>query len=118
MGRASAVLAVIGILVLASACGNETESVSDDEIVRELGLEDAPTGDGYTVGDNLACMVTTLLNDSEEVGELAAAERRVALTSRDGRVGILVETPFAPACEREAMDGLNRLARRVEREDE
>jgi hypothetical protein len=117
MGRAACVLAVIGTLVLTPGCGTETESVLDDEIVRELGLEAAPTGDGYTVGDNLACLVTTLLNDSEEVGGLTAAERRVALTSRDGRVGILVETPFAPACERDALEALNRLARRAEREE-
>jgi hypothetical protein len=117
MGRAACALAVIGMLVLTPGCGTETESVPDDEIVRELGLETAPTGDGYTVGDNLACSVTTLLNDSDEVGGLTAAERRVALTSRDGLVGILVETPFAPACERDALAGLNRLARRAEREE-
>lgn len=117
MGRAACVLAVIGTLVLAPGCGTETESVPDDDIVRELGLETAPTGDGYTVGDNLACQVTTLLNDTDDVAELTGAERRVALTSRDGRVGILVDPPFAPACEREALAGLNRLARRAEREE-
>jgi hypothetical protein len=116
MGRTACVLAVIGALVLAVGCGTEVESVPDDDIVRELRLQPA-MGDGYTVGDNLACHVTTLLNDSEEVGRLTAAERRVALTSRDGRVGILVDTPFAPACEQEALAGLNRLARRAEREE-
>jgi hypothetical protein len=117
MGRAAAALVVIGlIVVVAGGCGSESESISDDEIIRQLELEES---DGaYTIGDNAFCTVEELLNDSDEVVGLSKRERDVALTSRRGDVGILVETPFAPACEREAEAGLTKLSRQAQREQE
>jgi hypothetical protein len=115
MGRATAALAVIGAMLLLLGCGTEAQTISDEDIVRELRLE--KTDGGYTAEDNAFCSVEELLNSPEEIEGLSRQQKQAAITSRDGQVGLMVETPFAPVCERAALKGLDTLARRAERED-
>jgi hypothetical protein len=111
--RAVAVLILLGAIALAVGCGSGSESVSNDEIVRQLGLEQAPGG-GYTVGHNPFCSIPDLLNDPDEIQGLTKRQKRSAFTSRNGEVGVLVKTPFAPSCERDVREGLNKLGRKTQ----
>ena len=103
-------LVLLGATAPIGGCGSGSNSVSDGEIVRQLGLEQAPGG-GYTVGHNPFCSIPELLNDPDEIEGLSKHQKRSAFTSRNGEIGVLVETPFAPSCERHVREGLNKLAR-------
>jgi len=111
MGRAPALLAVLGAVTLTFGCGgSETDTTSDGQLAKALNLQKAD--DNYTVGDNLLCSVQDLLNDSTEVSDLTQRQKKVAITSKNGELGVLITTPFAPACAREVKEGLNKLSRK------
>jgi hypothetical protein len=108
MGRAALSLALVATVAVLSACGSEEmPKLSDAKIANSLNLEQ--TEGGYRVGDNPFCRITEILNDADETSGLTKSQRRVAITSRSGDVGVLVKTPFAPSCKDEVTADLNKL---------
>ena len=105
-------LAIAVVAALLAGCGSSDESkTSDQKIVDALNLQER--NGGYTIGDNLLCGVSDLLNDAGEVDALSKAQTKVAIVSRSGDAGILVVTPFAPTCEQDAQKALNKLDRKA-----
>jgi hypothetical protein len=110
MGRALALAATTLAIGLFAACGSEEpQKLSDAKVADALGLEE--TEGGYRVGDNPFCRINEILNDADETSDLTKSQRRVAITSKDGNVGVLVKTPFAPSCKDDVAAGLNKLDR-------
>jgi hypothetical protein len=96
---------VVAIALAIAGCGGGP-SFGDAKIVKALELE--PAENGYHLGGDPFCLVEVLLNDSAEVEESQEADAPL-IASREGNVGVEVETPFAPDCEDEARAALNRL---------
>ena len=108
--------AVAAALLLAFAgCGDDSSSYSNGEIERALDLE---RGSGaYEVGGDPFCRVTDLLHDGDEVAGINRRQRQLALTSRQGGVGVVVEPPFPPDCQQQVESGLNDLDPPPEKEE-
>lgn len=109
MGRGGAgVAASLAAIALTAGLGwagcGDGESFSDAKIQDALGLE--PAGKAYTVGGDPFCEVSELLNDGDE---LADAPTDRVLASPDRNVGIVVGRTFAPDCERDVREDLDRL---------
>jgi hypothetical protein len=105
-----AVVLSAAALVGVTACGSGGSSVSDSKIVDALGLK--KTSRGYEMDNNPFCAVTQLLHDSGEVSDASdLTGKQFAISSPKGTVGIVVQKPFAPNCERDAKDKLKQLQR-------
>jgi hypothetical protein len=89
-------------------CGS-ANGVSDQRFVDALNLTSQQGS--YVMDHNPAfCSISKLLHTSSEVHDAAKSGGVVA--SGNGTVGIQVVTPFAPACRREAEQGLDKLAKK------
>ena len=113
MARMSFGLAVVlsaAAFVGAIGCGSGGSSISDSKIVDALGLKQ--TARGYEMDNNPFCSVTQLLHDSGEVSDASDLKgKQFAISSPKGTVGIVVQKPFAPNCERDAKGKLKKLER-------
>jgi hypothetical protein len=108
MGGRRALAASVLVVTAFAGCGSGDEpKLSDAKIADSLNLEQ--TEGGYRVGDNPFCRITEILNDADETSGLTKSQRRVAITSKSGDVGVLVKTPFAPSCKDEVTADLNKL---------
>jgi len=120
--RAAPLLILLGGLATAAfGCGAEQVAYSDGEISDGLALkpdgreylvatEDEPEGDAF-------CIVADLLNDSDEVEKAGSRAEGLALASREGNAGVVVDTGVGFPCEEEVQRNLNRLDP-VPKEDE
>jgi lysophospholipid acyltransferase (LPLAT)-like uncharacterized protein len=62
---------------------------------------------------NPFCRIDQLLNDVSEVNEAQRQKSRdqLVIAAPNGEAGIVVHTPFAPPCKRQAEAALKRLVR-------
>ncbi|HEX2467025.1 MAG TPA: hypothetical protein VHJ54_02360 [Solirubrobacterales bacterium] len=98
-------VSALALFPLVAACGEDSTSYSNNQIVEALRLEEID--DAYAIDGDPFCEVSKkLLNDASEVDDAGEAEELV-ISSAEGNVGITAVAPFA--CEREAKQGLNRL---------
>ena len=108
LGLAAALAA--GVIAAAIGCGSSGSSTPDSKIIDALGLKQ--TSRGYEMDDNPFCTVTKLLNDSGEVSDASDLKgKEFAISGGQGKVGIVVQKPFAPKCERDAKAKLSKLER-------
>jgi hypothetical protein len=106
--RLAAALTAVAVLVGAGCSAGS--STSDSKIVDALRLKQGPGG--YEMAGNPFCTVVDLLNDSGEVsGASDDKGKEFVITAPKGTVGIVAKKPFAPACTRQAKDGLKKLER-------
>ena len=92
-----------------SGCSSSGSGVPDSRFVDALNLTSQQGS--YVMDHNPAfCSISKLLHNSSEVRDAAKSGGVVA--SRDATVGIQVVTPFAPACRKEAEQGLDKLAKK------
>ena len=108
MRRILGLVAVTALCVM-SGCGGDSQQFSDGRIADALQLQQR--GNGYTVGNNPFCAIDKILNDADETSGLSNKQQRLAITSRRGNIGVVVVTPFAPACEKSVTAALNKLDR-------
>ena len=115
MNRGSAPLSVLlgSLAVAALGCGADPVTYGDGEISDGLALrpdaneylvatEEEPEGDAF-------CVVSELLNDADEVEKAGRRADGLALSSREGNAGVVVDTGVGFPCEEEVQRNLNKL---------
>ena len=106
--RATGLLCVLAGALAAAGCGSSTNGISDARIVEALGAKSV--AGSYAIGGNPFCSVSRLLHDSGEVADAEKTDKGHVIAARDGSVGIVIVTPFAPKCVPDAQKSLNKLA--------
>ena len=106
-------LMAIALVVAGCGSGEDEQKLSDSKIEGALNIEDSSTG--LRVGSNPLCGIDRVLNDADEVASLKKAEQKVAIISKKDTVGVVVITPFARACQRQVLAGLNQLERQTQK---
>jgi hypothetical protein len=112
VGRFAVVL-VVALCGLAVGCGNEDESIPDDEIVQALKLEKSSGSGGYTIGGDPFCEVSDdLLNDPDEVEDATKgkSDLELVITDKEETVGVQGVPPFDNECESDAKRALDKLS--------
>jgi hypothetical protein len=109
--RAVTALVLLSLSLGAAACGEEDKTISygDGTIIDTLQLE--KSDGGYAIGGDPFCAVEgNLLNDGDEVTK---AQNRddlgLVISSNEGNVGVRAVPPFAPDCEKQVQNRLDKL---------
>ena len=109
--RAVTALLLLALALGAAACGEEetTTTYGDGTIIDTLQLE--KSDGGYAIGGDPFCAVqSNLLNDGDEVSKAQDRDDLgLVISSNEGNVGVHAVPPFAPDCEKQVQNRLDKL---------
>jgi hypothetical protein len=109
--RAVTALVLLALALGAAACGEEDKTISygDGTIIDTLQLE--KSDGGYAIGGDPFCAVEgNLLNDGDEVSKAQDRDDLgLVISSNEGNVGVHAVPPFAPDCEKQVQNRLDKL---------
>ena len=108
--RGLAALLILALALMWAGCSSGGSSIDDSEIISALNLKKASTG--YEMNGDPFCRIDELLNNVDEV---KAADHKkgtnFVIAAPKGEAGVVAHPPFAPACKRQAQEGLKKLVR-------
>ena len=101
---------ILAFVLAWTGCSSGGSSIDDSQIISALKLKKASSG--YEMNGDPFCRIDELLNDVDEV---KAADRKkgtnFVIAAPKGDAGVVAHPPFAPACKRQAQEGLKKLVR-------
>ncbi len=104
----AAVLCLALVVVGVGCSAGSGASIDDSQIIAALNLKKASSG--YQMNGDPFCRIDELLNNLDEV---KSAEHQkgsnFVIAAPQGKAGVVAHPPFAPACKRQAQDGLKKL---------